>query len=76
MSASRLRSDSISTKRRVARSKELYIDLFRDAFNALLSTDEDRVKSVSIEEAREIAESADNLASAARDKIEEKYPEL
>jgi len=65
---------SAISKRRVNRSRELWEDYFHTALEALMASDEDRVKEVSEEEARAIVDSAAKYAEAALAKIEERFP--
>ena len=70
-------SDSPSvSRRRVNRSREEWDGYFADALNALLSTDNERIKEVTEEEAKTIVESAARIADAALEKIEERFKGL
>jgi hypothetical protein len=65
---------SATSKRRVNRSRELWDDFFHTAFEAMIASDDDRVKEVSDEEARVLVDSAAKYAEAALAKIEERFP--
>lgn len=71
---SRTRSSAIASRRKLAESRDLYIDLFTSALNSLLSTDEDRIKELTDAEAEEIVNSAAKIAERALTKIEERFP--
>jgi hypothetical protein len=73
---SRTSVSDAASKRRVARSRDLFIDLFRDALNSLTSTDNEDVKAITDDEAEELATSAYRVAEAALRKIEERFPGL
>jgi vacuolar-type H+-ATPase subunit E/Vma4 len=60
----------------VNRSREEWDGYFADALNALLSTDSERIKEVTEEEAKTIVESAARIADAALEKIEERFKGL
>ena len=70
------RVSDATTKRRVAKSRELYLAFFSDALNALLSNDESETKAISEEEADEITASAGRIAESALKRIEERFPIL
>ena len=72
----RTRISDATTKRRVAKSRELYLTFFSDALNALLSNDESETKAISEEEADEITASASRIAESALKHIEERFPVL
>ncbi len=77
MPPSRTRSSEIAaSRRRINRTRELWIDLFRDALNALIGSDEDRIKELSDDEAEEISTSAARIADRALAKTEERFPGL
>ena len=76
MAASKIKTSDVASKRRVARSKTMFMMFFQDALNALVSSDEEPTKAISLEEARELATSAANVAEAAIDEIESRYPGL
>jgi hypothetical protein len=64
------------SKRRINESRDLWLGLFTDALNALLSSDDDRVKSLTRMEADELAQSALNVADAALAVVEERFPNV
>jgi hypothetical protein len=77
MPPTRTRSSEISASRRtITRAKELWIDYYHDALNSLLSTDSERVKEYTQEEADMIAESARRIADAALAQTENRFPGL
>ena len=65
-----------SSRRTANRAKELWISYFQDALGALLASDDDRVKAITEGEALEIALSARNIADAALDQTEQRFPGL
>ena len=70
------RVSDATTKRRVAKSRELYLTFFSDALNALLSSDDEDTKAISEEEADEITASASRIAESALKRIEERFPTI
>lgn len=74
MAASKVRTSDISSKRRLARSRDLFIEMFRDALNALIETDDDKIKELTDQEADELVSSAAKIAERALAKIEERFP--
>ena len=72
--SSRTRISDATTKRKVAKSRELYLTFFCDALNSLLASDDEDSKAISEEEADEITASASRIAESALKRIEERFP--
>jgi hypothetical protein len=76
MAASRIRSSEATSRRRVNRSRDLWLDFFSAALESLLSSDDEKVKEFTDQEAAEIAASAAKVADKALEKTEERFPGL
>ena len=72
----RIRTSDAVSRRRINRSRDLWIDYFRDALNSLLSTDEDSVKELTDDEATIITASARKVADKALEETERRFPDL
>ena len=75
MPPSKTRTSELASKRRVAYSRDLYIDLYTSVLTSLIS-DNAEVKAVTEDEAEELATSAARIAEAALGKIEARFPGL
>lgn len=76
MAASRTRSSEIVSRRKIERSKELWIDYFRDALASLLSSDNETIKEFTEDESACISLSCGRIADACLKQTEERFPGL
>lgn len=67
---------SAASRRRVSRSRELWISFFQSALDSLMSSDRDDEKELSQEEANTLARSAAKVADAALIATEERFQGL
>jgi hypothetical protein len=67
-------STSSISKRRISEARELWIDYFTGALNSLLSTDVEKIKELTEEEAEAVTNSAAVIADKALAKTEERFP--
>lgn len=65
-----------ASKRRVSRSRELWISYFQSALDSLMSNDTDDEKELEQEEADKIIRSASRIADAALERTEERFQGL
>lgn len=76
MAASRIRTSDLASKRRINRTRDIWLGFFQDALNSLLSSDEDQIKEVTDEEAANLASTAARIADKALAETEERFPGL
>lgn len=67
---------SAASKRRVSRSRELWISYFQSALDSLMSNDQDDEKELEQDEADKIIRSASRIADAALAMTEERFQGL
>lgn len=76
MPPSRTRTSDLSSKRTIARTKDLWLEFFSSAIDSIMNSDSERVKEYTEAEADAIALSARRIADAALSQAEERFPGL
>ena len=76
LTASTPAESAAASKRRVSRSRELWISFFQSALDSFLSSDTEYEKEMSPDEADKIVRSASRIADAALSMTEERFQGL
>ena len=74
-SATRLKTSAVVSRRKVNRSKDMWLDFFQDALSQLLATDNESVKELTEEEAGMVVRSAELIADKALETLERRFPD-
>lgn len=65
---------SATSRRKLSRTRDLWLEFYRDAYNALLG--DERERKLTADDAAELVEMAECLADKALGRFEERFPGL